>query len=82
MSFFRALFGGSAKPKERRVLAIYKSGIAEYHVSVEFGDGTRQQYRGMYGWVLYPQGTRLDSLDNLNEWLNAYVQQFEWSQEQ
>ena len=75
----------------KRVIAIREVSICDYHVDVEFSRRRwflfgplitwRQQYRGQYGWKLYPQGERTDAFDPINDWLTAYVEQYEWSKE-
>lgn len=78
------LLGRGTLLAEKRVLSIKKVGICDYHIEVEFQSGSRvwcQQYRGNYGWKLYPQGDDLDVLDPLDDWLDTYVQQYEWSKE-
>ena len=63
-----------------QVLSITKPDYWDYLISVRFANGTHQKYRGHHGWKLYPQGTRVEDVE-LCDWLTAYIDQYEWSQE-
>lgn len=69
-----------------KVLKIHEIDFRVYHVEVEtnsFFLGKRvQQYRGSGNfWKLYPQGYDTDMFDPINDWLEAFIQQYEWSRE-
>lgn len=73
-------------PVRHSVVSIDELPYDVYHLDVEHydakGEYRRQQYRGAPGipYLLYPQGVRLEGKE-LIDWLDAYVHQYLWSQE-